>query len=283
MTEATVFDATPCTLGEGPFWAEGRLYWFDILENRLHASDGDKTLDWQLKESHSAGGILESGLLLIFSESGLWRFDPVSGRRILIISVEANIASNRCNDARADRQGGFWCSTMSKDKRAAEGALYRFFRGELRRLRTGLTIPNGLCFTPDGRRGYFADSAEGCLYTWALDADGWPEDEPEPFFRPEAGTLDGAVIDRDHAIWVALHGAGRVVRLLPDGTLDAEIEVPVSRVTCPAFGGDLCTLYLTTSREDMDPAELKAEPQSGFTFAARVEVPGLPEPRIAGG
>ena len=33
----TIFDPTPCALAEGPLFAHGRLFWFDILNRRLHA------------------------------------------------------------------------------------------------------------------------------------------------------------------------------------------------------------------------------------------------------
>lgn len=285
MTSASVFDATPCELGEGPFWAEGRLYWFDILGKRLHASDGSRTRQWQFEEYVSAGGVLEGGGLLIFSETGLWRFDPESGERSRLTAIEADNPATRCNDGRADRQGGFWLGTMGKKAEKGAGALYRYHRGELRKLRDGLSIPNGLCFAPDGRRGYFADSAERRLYNWALDADGWPMSAPDVFFEaPGAdGKPDGAVMDRDGALWCAMPGGARVLRLLPDGRIDARIDLPVAQPTCPAFGGDLRTLYITTSREGLDAEALSAQPLAGATFAARVEVAGLPEPRVLAG
>ncbi len=52
----------------------------------------------------------------------------------------------------------------------------------------------------------------------------------------------------------------------------------------PCFGGpDLRTLYVTSARKDRPADELARYPQSGGLFAMRVEVPGLPEPRFAGG
>lgn len=283
MSGPEVFDETRCELGEGPFWAEGRLYWFDILGKRLYAREESQARHWQFDEHVSAGGVLERGGLLVASETGLWRFDPASGERSRIVALEAENPANRSNDGRADRHGGFWVGTMSKTGEKRAGALYRYYRGELRKLRDGLTTPNGLCFTPDGRRGFFSDSGARHLFTWELDADGWPASDPEIFFAPEEaqGKPDGAVMDREGAIWCAMPGGGRVLRLGPGGGVGAEIRLPVAQPTCPAFGGgDLTTLYVTTSREGLDADALASQPLAGATFAARVAVPGLPEPRV---
>ena len=271
-------------LGEGPLWSDGRLYWFDILGKRLHAaaSDGAAPRSWQFDEHFSAAGRIAGGLLLA-SETALWRFDPGTGARTRLVALEAERPETRSNDGRADRQGGFWIGTMCKTEPvAANGALYRYHRGELRCLREGVAIPNAICFAPDGRRGYFADTVQDRIYTWPLDADGWPLAEPEVFldFSAIDGSPDGAVVDSGGALWVALWGGSRVLRILPDGTADAEIALPASRITCPAFGGDLNRLYVTSARIGLDAAARAAEPQAGRVFAADIAVPGLPEPMV---
>jgi sugar lactone lactonase YvrE len=155
-----------CELGEGPLWADGMLYWFDILGKRLHAcaAAGDGRRNWQFNEHFSAAGRIAGGLILA-SESALWRFEPETGSRTHLVALEADRPETRSNDGRADRQGGFWIGTMGKTGHMAEnGALYRYHRGELRRLRTGVAIPNAICFAPDGRRGYFADSKNSTKY-----------------------------------------------------------------------------------------------------------------------
>ena len=82
-------------------------------------------------------------------------------------------------------------------------------------------------------------------------------------------------------MWNARWQGWRVIRFAPDGTIDREIELPVARVSCPAFGGpDLRTLYLTTSQEGITPEEKAAQPHAGSVFAIKVDVPGLPEHRV---
>ncbi|MFO1106625.1 MAG: SMP-30/gluconolactonase/LRE family protein [Amaricoccus sp.] len=281
--QATVFDDTICELGEGPIWAEGRLFWFDIPGQRLHARDeAGATRSWHFGERVSAAGRLREGGLVIASETGLWRFDADSGEWQLIAAMEADDPTTRSNDGRADRQGGFWIGTMGKKFEKGAGALYRLYRGEIRLVRTGLTIPNAICFAPDGSRGYFSDGNDKCIRTWALDAHGWPRQDPETFFDfgPLGGSPDGAIVDSEGALWCANWGGGRVLRILPDGRIDAEIALPVRQPTCPAFGPALDRLYITSAREGLDAAALAAQPLAGAVFQAPIAVPGLAEPFV---
>lgn len=280
----TVFDPTPCALGEGPLFAHGRLFWFDILNCRLHArAPGDAgAATWSFDEMFSAAGILPGGELLLASETGLWRFAPETGARERIVAVEADNPVTRSNDGRADRQGGFWIGTMGKSGERGAGSIWRYHRGELRRLVADVTTSNAICFAPDGSRGYYTDTGSRKIMTWALDADGWPAQEATVLIDlAETGPPDGAVTDAEGALWIALWGESKAVRVLPDGTLGAEIALPAPQPTCPAFGEDLSTLYFTSARQGMDDAALAAQPSSGNVFATRIAVPGLAETVVA--
>jgi glycerate 2-kinase len=217
-----VFSDTRCALGEGPIWAWDRLVWFDIEGRRLHARgrNGAETR-WDFAEQASAAALLPDGFLLVAAETGLRILNAATGQHSRIAPLEAEQRTTRTNDARADRQGGFWIGTMGKTEadRAGNGAIWRFHGGMLRRLRTGVTIPNAICFAPDGRRAYFADSTRAQVYAWTLDTGGWPEGEPEVFLdlSGQGVAPDGAVVDAEGALWLALWDGGRLIRVLPDG------------------------------------------------------------------
>lgn len=272
-----------CTLGEGPLWANGNLYWFDISAGEMLGwRPGDALVkSWVFGEPVSAAARLEDGGLIVASASSLLRFDPVIGKREIIAPLEADDLRTRSNDGRADRIGGFWISTMGRSAEPGRGSIWRFFRGELRCLLRGLTIPNAICFSPDGTLAYFADTALFMLWCWPLDADGWPQGDPRPFIKVAEGegSPDGAVVDRDGCIWNARWGAAKVVRLAPDsGRILETLTVTATQPSCPAFGGqDLATIYVTTAREGMSAAELASEPDAGALFEAQVRVPGLPD------
>jgi sugar lactone lactonase YvrE len=87
-------------------------------------------------------------------------------------------------------------------------------------------------------------------------------------------------IDEQGGVWVALYGGGAVRRYTPEGVLDEVIEVPAKMVTACAFGGqDHSELFITTSREGLEPGE---DPLAGSLFRSAVGVAGLPVREFAG-
>ncbi|MFC3284664.1 SMP-30/gluconolactonase/LRE family protein [Litchfieldella rifensis] len=285
--EARQVLACGCELGEGPLWhaADSRLYWCDILAGRLHWLDpASGESDWaDFGRYISLAVPLEGGGMMVAGENRLERFEPATGQREALMDFEADNPLTRPNDGRVDRHGYLWLSSMGKAAEPGAGSLYRLHRGELVRLRSGITIPNAISFSPDGKRAYFADTARGMVFTWALDPQGWPLGEPVPWFDSAAreGAPDGAVVDSEGAMWLALWGAGKVVRLSPDARIIDEIRVPTSQPSCPAFGGGrLDRLYITTAREGMGEAQRQRELQAGDLFVAALKTPGLAEPLL---
>lgn len=279
MTGARVFDPRACELGEGAFWhpARGQVFWFDIAASRLMSTDGAA---WDFDRTVTACGWIDRDRLLVASDTALIDFDLRDGTRRDVCPVEADRPENRSNDGRADPMGGFWIGTMAREKTKNAGAIYRLHRGELRVIRAGVTIPNSICFAPDGRRGYFSDTSEQRVWTVALDADGWPEGEPRVFIDLSGEGLDpdGAVTDAEGRIWIAQWGAGRVACHAPDGSFLHAFDVPATNPTCPAFIGEgLDRLIVTTAREDLEtPTD-----NDGRTFV--IDAPGAvgrAEPRV---
>ncbi|MEO0380155.1 MAG: SMP-30/gluconolactonase/LRE family protein [Pseudomonadota bacterium] len=273
-----VFDNCPCALGEGPLWHPTRkaLFWFDILGKTLHCK-GAARQSWTFDEYVSACGWVDEQTLLMASASGLWRFDVEGGSRDLVAPLEADNPATRSNDGRADPQGGFWIGTMGIKAEACAGAIYRYYRGEVRKLFDEITISNAICFAPDGRRAYFADTFSQRIQSVALDDAGWPDGTPEVFVDLRADGLnpDGAVIDANGNLWNAQWGAGRVACYDPDGAFLRSIEVPASQTTCPAFGGpDGDTLFVTSAGHGAQDA------QGGMTFSMDAGVSGQQEHQV---
>jgi sugar lactone lactonase YvrE len=279
-----IFDARLCDLGEGPFWHPIReqLFWFDILKRTLHSQMDDQPQQWTFPEMVSAAGWISRDELMIASESGLFRFHLSTQDRSPIAA--AGTPETRSNDGRADRQGGFWFGTMGKRAEKAAGAIWRWYRGELRQLFAGVSIPNAICFTPDGSAAHFADTLTGTVMKVGLDTSGWPKGAAEVWLDLTAEGLnpDGAVIDAEGRFWNAQWGAGRVAAYAPDGSFLRAVETPgAPHSSCPAFGGaDLTTLFVTTAREHMDAAALAAHPASGQVFAFKGIARGLSEPQV---
>jgi sugar lactone lactonase YvrE len=163
------------------------------------------------------------------------------------------------------------------------GAIFALHRGELKRLFTGLTIPNAICFSPDGATGYFADTRENVLCRVPLDpATGLPTGEASALYRHEgAGRLDGAVTDAGGVIWCARWGGACIDAYSPDGAHLRSIATQALQTTCPVFVGSHYTrLLVTSAHEHMDAAARAADPEHGRTFLLDVGVQGRPEPHV---
>lgn len=277
----TPYDTRRCELGEGPLWhpERGQFFWFDIPNRRLLSRDDSGPQEWRFDRMASAAGWVDRDRLLVGTETGLARLDLPSGGLQQVAPIEADDPGTRSNDGRVDRQGGFWLGTMGKRAEAGRGAIWRWYRGEVRRLVTNLTIPNAICFSADGRLVHYADTRAGMVWRQPLDPEGWPQGERQPFldFRPMGLHPDGAVIDSAGAFCVACWGAGRVIRFAPDGVRLDDFAVGGRHSSCPAFGGaDLRDLLVTTAREGIaDP-----DAAQGLPYLVRVPVAGLAEPRV---
>lgn len=276
-----IFDDRACELGEGPLWHPERqqLFWFDIHGHRLLSRGPEGPQEWGMVESASAAGWIDRDRLLIATETGLFRFDLETGSRDLLVEMEADQADTRSNDGRADPMGGFWIGTMGKEAQPRAGAIYRYFGGKLERLFPEITIPNAICFAPDGRRAFYADTPRQRIWTVPLDAQGWPDRPSEIFadLRSDGTFPDGAVVDSQGALWVAQWGAGRVVRYRSDGRADRVIDLPVRQVTSPCFGGEtLDRMFVTSAWEGLTDRGAA----DGQTFTVDPGHTGLPSPRV---
>lgn len=172
-----VYDDRPCQLGEGPLWHPERqeLFWFDILGRTLMSRDKSGPRAWAFDDLTSAAGWIDRDRLLVASESALWVMDLESGTRDLVTALEADNPLTRSNDGRTDPWGGFWIGTMGKRAEPGAGSIWRYYRGELRRLFPSITISNAISFSPDRHFGFFANSARKIVWKVALDPlHGWP-------------------------------------------------------------------------------------------------------------
>jgi len=283
---AELFIDSRCELGEGPFWHpfQERLFWFDILNKTLFsATAGGIMVDrFTFDAPVSAAGVIDADNLGIASAAGIFRLHLPTDTREIIVPLEADSTRVRANDGRVNRQGGMWIGTMSLTDPGTTpaGVLYQVREGVVTEILSGLHIPNATCFSPDGRTAYFTDFVSKTIRKVPIDPEtGLPNGPWSDYATVEGdGGPDGAVIDSEGFMWNAEWGKGRVVRRDLTGRIVREVKLPVSRCTCPAFGGPgLKTLYVTSARENLTPAQLAEEPLAGGVFAIEVDVPGQPE------
>jgi sugar lactone lactonase YvrE len=281
-----VLDAR-ASLGECPLWSsdERALYWVDINAPSLNRFDPATGENRVMPMPASIGSFVfrEAGGFVVALRNGIFVADAYGTILDRLAAAPYETAHHRFNDGRCDPQGRFVVGAMNERRDAADAGLYRIDgAGRLEELFGGLTISNGLAWSPDGRTMYHADTPTRSIRRFDYVADGRPSN-PRVLvaFDGETERPDGGAVDSAGNYWTALYRGGDVRQFSPRGELLARHAVPAMCPTMCAFGGDdLRTLYVTTARQQREPDELARLPQSGGIFAMRVEVPGLPEARF---
>lgn len=273
-------------LGESATWCPRTqaLWWVDIRAPQVKRwNSATQVIDvWAMPELCGAVVPTTGSAVVVALRSGLHLLDPLSSGLAALVTVEAGQPEHRLNEAKCDRQGRLWCGSMWDFGKHPTGGLYRIGPDlGIDKVRSGVTIPNGIGFSPDGRRMVFVDTITGRIECATYD----PEvGMPGPWHTlVDAGVApgkpDGGTVDAEGCIWSTRFGAGCIARFTPQGRLDRLIQLPVSQPTSCAFGGaNLDTLFITSATQRMAPEALAAEPLAGALLALRPGVTGLAEP-----
>jgi sugar lactone lactonase YvrE len=270
--------------GESPIWDPDRqmYWWLDIQGQWLLGSQRDHhgALSIPLPSQPGLIALAETRDLIIGLEDGLWRHSPEGGDWALLCPVEATNTRTRINDGRPDKQGRLWFGTMEKYGSGEPiGGLYCWSPDDgLTKLRSNVAIPNAIAFSPDGHRMFFADSPSGTLESWAVDPDRPALSERQEFASwPSHEKPDGASVDVEGGLWIAVVGGGRIDRFDAGGARMTPLAVPVTRPTMPAFGGTGGTeLVVTSQRRFLSTEELARQPFAGQLLGFPAPVAGLP-------
>jgi sugar lactone lactonase YvrE len=294
------------TLGESATWCARTqvLWWVDIRApqvKRWNSSSGAIEV-WTMPELCGAVVPTTGVEVVVALRAGIRLLDPRTGTLAPLATLETGQPEHRLNEARCDRQGRLWCGSMWDFGKQPTGGLYRVTpdstrlspgglaesgRGAMNvlKVRSAVSIPNGIGFSPDGRRMVFVDTATGRIESAEYDIDAGM---PGPWNTlVEAGAVpgkpDGNAVDAEGCIWSTRFGAGCIARFTPQGKLDRRIRLPVSQPTSCAFGGPkLDTLFVTSATQRLTPEALAAEPLAGALLALRPGVQGLAEPPFRG-
>jgi sugar lactone lactonase YvrE len=149
----------------------------------------------------------------------------------------------------------------------------------------GLVCSNALCWSPDGRVMYHADTCQGTVWAWDCDPETGAIAGRRVFVRlaGDEGAPDGATVDADGFVWLAHWDGWRLSRYDPTGRIERIVRLPVQRPTCPAFGGPaLDVLYVTSATIGLTPGDLAAQPWAGGLLALDPGVRGVAEARFPG-
>lgn len=267
--------------GEGPVWSPrwGGLRWVDMLAGDVLWLRADGSVGrGHVGAIAAAVRPRRGGGAVIGIERGFALEDPGGGGVRALAEIWSD-PSIRMNEGGCDPDGRFYCGSMAYDKREGAGSLYRLDPdGAVEVVLEGITISNGLEWSPDGKLAYYNDTATYTIAVFDYERDAGLTGRRELAaleLRP-----DGLTVDAEGGVWTALSDGGAVRRYTPDGKLDAVIAVPARKVTACTFGGaSLDELFITTSREGV-PAG--SDPLAGALFRASPGVRGMPVREFAG-
>jgi L-arabinonolactonase len=283
-------DTAHCLLGEGPVWdaATHSLYFLDIGQKRVHRFDprDGSTRSWDTPTAAGAMALRAGGGAVLAMGDSIYTLDFDSGA-ITAIAAAGQPPQAIFNDGKVDRRGRFIlgsCCTDLADPRPIGGVFSLGANHEMVRLESNILFSNGPCFSPDGRTFYFSDSGQHACYAYDYDNDTGALSGKRLFTDTRAlgGMPDGATVDSDGLVWIAIFKGGKVAAFRPDGRLERVVEMPVNLSVSVMFGGDrLDQLFVTT----IDPVFFQEAPEEGAGDLYVIEglgARGLPELRYAG-
>jgi len=262
--------------GEGPVWSArwGGLRWVDMLAGDILSLGGDGSIG----RRHVASVVAvvrprRRGGAVIGQERG-FALEDLDGSFTPLPELWAG-SEVRMNEGGCDPQGRFYCGSMARDRQAGAASLYRLDPDmSVHTVLTGVTVSNGLEWSPDGSRAYYNDTATHRISVFDYEFQMGLTNRRTFAEIPRGGRPDGLTVDSEGGVWTAISNRGAVRRYRPDGVLDEVIEVPARKVTACAFGGErLNQLFITTSREGLQDGE---DPLAGSLFRADPQVTGLP-------
>lgn len=291
MAEVTLALDAQNHLGESPMWSarDQALWWVNCEQppelHRWHPESGAHDI-WPMPQRiggfvHKAGG----GLLLALAD-GIFDFDLES--EALTLRAPSPLPPHvKLHECGCDRQGRLWVGSFDHhfpaDRDAAGGAWFRLDGNSLTRVIEGVSVSNGLAFSPDGQTLYCSNTPSRCVEAFDIDPETGTLCNRRIFLSlaPGDSHIDGATVDAEGGYWLAVVATGTVRRYLPDGTLDRTIALPCSNPTKPAFGGaDMKTLFATSTKmvikSDSPGAEL-----NGALFAVQTGFTGIDEALFA--
>ncbi len=275
-------------LGEGPTWEakNGVLYWIDIRGGIIYSHKPGDPDDEQVARAELVSSVVprtEGGFALTLKHGFFSLASNSSQAELLSEPIEANLSSNRFNDGKCDPAGRYWAGTMDDSERSSSGALYVLDKNrEVRKMVSGVSISNGLGWSPDSKKMYYIDSPTKKVssFDYDLATGGISNRKTIVDFAANnlPGVPDGMAVDAEGMIWVAHWGGSRVTRWNPStGKLLDTVITPAEHTTSVCFAGkNLDELYITSASDGLEAKALAAQPLAGSLFVTKPGVKGLP-------
>ncbi|MGA7156520.1 MAG: SMP-30/gluconolactonase/LRE family protein [Acidobacteriaceae bacterium] len=257
---------------EGPMWRRGRLWISDVVGNKTYAVSPDGRVQLLLDKSggytNPPPGAYLGPNAMVTDHDGSVLLAQQGGRKIVRVVQAGNHLAlkpflttyegkrfNSPNDLVFAPDGSLWFTDppyglalgdRDPAKELPFNAVFRYDKGQLKPVIKGLTLPNGIGFSPDGKTLYVSNSGpDMCVMRYAVNPDGTVSagtkliDYPNPTGR---GVPDGLKVDSEGNIWST--GPGGIRILTPSGTVLGQIKLPQTASNL-AFADHGRTVYIT--------------------------------------
>ena len=277
MAELSVFAETKNILGESPFWHKRRqsLFWVDIEEGMLYEQrlKSGSVTSWHPGRKISVILSAEGSYLLVGCQDGIAHLDLETEKLMIVVPLEADNPTQRCNDGAFDGQGRIWIGNMDMHCKEGLGSLYCIDESlnPIKQL-DNLTIPNGVVSSVDRSQLYFIDTPTRTVNAYSVAEHGNLAFERTAIVTPtNMGMPDGMAMDEQGMLWIALYGGAAIGRWNPlNGQLMETISIPALHVTnCCFVGDELDQLVVTSALENLSSDQLSNYPLSGSVFIVR--------------
>ena len=293
MNEIESIVSSQNKLGEGPLWSvrEQALYWVDIRQKRIERFQPSSNLHqvFQFDIAVTALGFRARGGFIAATAQGVAFLQLPSTTLDIVAQPEADKPHNRFNDGAVDPGGRFWCGSMydgPETDEPTEGRLYRLDVGKsVHLMQTGMTICNGLGWSPDFKTMYFTDTLRRSIYAYDFDVSSGAIGARRVFVdsSAETGFPDGMAVDSDGCVWSARWGGWKVTRYDQTGKVEREISLPVECPSSCAFGGaGLNELFITSAWDGLTDDQRRRQPLAGNLFRLMTDIQGLVPTHFAG-
>ncbi len=272
--------ATGMIFTEGPIWiddpAGGYLVFSDIPANELKRWSETDGLSTFRKPSHNANGnALDAAGNLLTCEHGsrVVSITEKGERRVLLDRFEGR-RFNSPNDVVVKSDGTIWFTDPPYGlprnewetlKELPGHFVFRFDpkTSQLAVVARDLDMPNGLCFSPDERHLYIADSgAPRNIRVYPVNADGATLGEGREFAKIDVGGPDGIRCDIRGNLW-STSGDGVQV-FTPAGNRVGRVLLPEGGANL-CFGGPSGTTLFITARKSLYSVETNVRAAAATT------------------
>lgn len=257
---------------EGPAWdGNGNLFVSSCYGGYITKISGKETI--RFVDSISNPNLKQTNGLTVYKDGSIFACDyglgailkiSPSGKSEIFVDGYEGKRFNRPNDLAFDDKGNlYFTDPKSYGKDKLDGRIFRINLGmkEVVLLADSLAFPNGIAFSPDGKKLFVCESAKNRILTFYVNDDGSLINK-SVFAELPGGDPDGIAFDIDGNLFVAHFGGGAIYVISPDGIIKEKLITPGKKPSNVEFGGDdMKTLFIT-------------EVETNSVYSLRVEIPG---------